>query len=300
MRLLLLGASGQLGQAILSTLSFKELGWKIFSPAWDSCDLSNGSTLSEFIDYIQPDIIINAAAYTSVDQAEVESVLAYRVNTQAVAILAEAAKRKDALLVHFSTDYVFDGHGHIPLREEDLPAPLNFYGLSKLLGEQAISASGCNHLILRTSWLHSPYRQNFLKTMLRLGAESSRLFVVCDQIGAPTSAAILADASLVAIKQTLANPMLSGLYHVAAKGEVSWFDYASFIFKESRKMGILDHVPTIIPVETRDYICRASRPLNSRLNTYLFNKTFGFHFPSWQIGVIETLQALAAESLIKD
>lgn len=274
------------------------------------CQLINGETLIQFnrsqVDFLQPKrladlvvrlqpkVIINAAAYTSVDQAEIEPELAYLVNTQAVAILADVAKQTGALLVHFSTDYVFDGSGDRPWREDDLPAPLNVYGLSKYQGEQAIVVSGCRHLILRTSWLYSPYRHNFLKTMLRLGGELSTLSVVCDQVGSPTSAAMLAEATMIAIRQTLVNPVLCGLYHVAAAGEVNWYDHASFIFKEGCELGLLERIPTLIPVTSDHYASPARRPLNSRLDTHLFSQAFGFHFPPWQVGVIETLRQLAA------
>ncbi|CAJ1817762.1 TPA: dTDP-4-dehydrorhamnose reductase [Aeromonas hydrophila] len=292
MQLLLLGGGGQLGQALFCSVSSKSEGWHITAPRQRECDLGVHAALLEVIVRAQPDVIINAAAYTQVDQAQVVPELAYRVNTQAVAKLADAAKQVGALLVHFSTDYVFDGSGDRPWREEDKPAPLNVYGLSKWQGEQAILASGCRHLIFRTSWLHSPYRQNFLKTMLRLGGERSSLSVVCDQVGSPTSAVMLAEATLIAIRAALLNPLLDGLYHVVAAGEVSWYDYASFIFKEGCALGLLERIPTLIPVNSDHYTSPVHRPLNSRLDTHLFSQAFGFHFFPWQVGVIETLRQL--------
>jgi len=288
---LLLGKNGQLGLALRQLIDEKSL----FLPARADADFLHPTRLIDLVLKLRPMVIINAAAYTSVDQVEVEPELAYLVNAQAVAILADAARQTGALLVHFSTDYVFDGIGDRPWREDDLPAPLNAYGLSKYQGEQAIVASGCHHLILRTSWLHSPYRHNFLKTMLRLGGERSSLSVVCDQVGSPTSAALLAEATLIAIKQTLANLALGGIYHVAAAGEVSWYDYASFIFKEGYALGLLERKPTLISVTSDHYACPARRPLNSRLDTRLFSRTFGPHFPPWQAGVTETLRQLAVE-----
>ncbi|MGL6256875.1 dTDP-4-dehydrorhamnose reductase [Aeromonas caviae] len=288
---LLLGGAGQLGLKLRQSIDDSA----ILLPARMDADFLHPEQLTDIVLKLRPTVIINAAAYTSVDQAEVEPELAYRVNTQAVAILADAAKQTGALLVHFSTDYVFDGRGDRPWREDDLPAPLNVYGFSKYQGEQAIVASGCRHLILRTSWLHSPYRHNFLKTMLRLGGERSSLSVVCDQVGSPTSAAMLAEAALIAIRQTLINLALGGLYHVAAAGEVNWYDYASFLFKESCALGLLERIPTLIPVTSDHYASPAHRPLNSRLDTHLFSQTFGVHFPPWQAGVVETLRQLAAE-----
>ncbi|MBP4060895.1 dTDP-4-dehydrorhamnose reductase [Aeromonas sp. Prich7-2] len=289
--ILLLGGAGQLGLALC-----KELGKEGLSlPGRTEVDLLQPGQLAYWVEQLRPRVIINAAAYTLVDQAETEPELAYKMNAQAVVALSEAAKRVGALLVHFSTDYVFDGYGDSPWREEDKPAPLNVYGLSKWQGEQAILASGCRHLILRTSWLHSPYRHNFLKTMLRLGQERASLSVVCDQIGAPTSAALLAKVTLGAIEQTLANPVLCGLYHVTACGQVSWFDYASFIFAEAQRLGLELKVRETKPVLSCVYPTAARRPLNSRLDTSKLRTTFGLELPHWSEGVEETLRQLLKE-----
>lgn len=289
MRLLLLGACGQLGQAFSSILSSKNQGWQLYALEKGDCDLCNQPALLAFIGRVKPDVIINAAAYTQVDQAEAEPEVAYRINAQAVAALAEAARLVEALLVHFSTDYVFDGSGDNPWREEDKPAPLNIYGMSKWQGEQAILASGCRHLIFRTSWLYSPYRQNFLKTMLYLGQERKSLSVICDQIGVPTSAISLAGVTLLAIRQALVNPALDGLYHTVAAGEVSWYNYAHFIFDKARKLGVELKLNELKPVLSRDYSIIAKRPLNSRLDTYKFYAAFGISLPDWRVGVGETL-----------
>lgn len=286
--ILLLGGAGQLGLTLSQSLS----KGGVSLPGRVEADLLHLRQLSDWVVRLQPRVIINAAAYTSVDLAEGEPELAYRVNVQAVAGLAEVARRVGALLVHFSTDYVFDGSGYEPWREEDRPAPLNVYGLSKLQGEQAILASGCRHLILRTSWLHSPYRHNFVKTMLRLGQERESLSVVCDQIGAPTSAAMLAKVTLMAIEQTLANPALCGLYHVTAMGETSWYDYARFIFAEAKKWGRELKISELNAVPTHTYPTAARRPLNSRLDTTKFRHAFGLELPHWREGVEETLQQL--------
>lgn len=285
---LLLGGTGQLGLA-LSHLLAEEALWL---PRRAEADLRNPGQLVDLVERLRPRVIINAAAYTQVDQAESEPELAYKINAQAVATLADAARRVGALLVHFSTDYLFDGGGDRPWREEDRPAPLNVYGLSKWQGEQAILASGCRHLILRTSWLHSPYRHNFVKTMLRLGQEQASLSVVCDQIGAPTSAAMLARVTLRAIEQTLVNPTLCGLYHVTAMGETSWYDYARFIFAEARKWGRELKISELNAVPTHAYPTAARRPLNSRLDTAKFRDAFGLSLHHWCEGVEETLQRL--------
>lgn len=285
---LLLGGAGQLGLALCHLLD-KEALWL---PRREETDLLNPGQLVDLVERLKPRLIINAAAYTQVDLAQSEPELAYQINAQSVAALAEATRRAGALLVHFSTDYVFDGGGDIPWREEDRPAPLNVYGLSKWQGEQAIQASGCHHLILRTSWLHSPYRHNFVKTMLRLGQELASLSVVCDQIGAPTSAAMLARVTLTAIEQALGNPALDGLYHVTAAGETSWYDYARFIFAEARKWGRELKISELNAVPTHAYPTAARRPLNSRLDTAKFRDAFGLGLPHWREGVEETLQRL--------
>lgn len=286
--ILLMGGSGQLGLALCHLLD-KEVLWL---PRREETDLLNPGQLVNLVERLKPRLIINAAAYTQVDLAQSEPELAYQINAQSVAALAEATRRTGALLVHFSTDYVFDGGGDSPWREEDRPAPLNVYGLSKWQGEQAIQASGCHHLILRTSWLHSPYRHNFVKTMLRLGQERASLSVVCDQIGAPTSAAMLARVTLRAIEQTLVNPALCGLYHVTAMGETSWYDYARVIFAEARKWGRELKISELNAVPTHAYPTAARRPLNSRLDTAKFRDAFGLGLPHWREGVEETLQRL--------
>jgi len=285
---LLLGGTGQLGLA-LSHLIAEEALWL---PRRAEADLRNPGQLVDLVERLRPRVIINAAAYTQVDQAESEPELAYKINAQAVATLADAARRVGALLVHFSTDYLFDGGGDRPWREEDRPAPLNVYGLSKWQGEQAIQASGCRHLILRTSWLHSPYRHNFVKTMLRLGQERESLSVVCDQIGAPTSTAMLASVTLGAIEQALGNPALDGLYHVTAAGEASWYDFAGVIFSEARKHGSDLKISQLNAVPTHAYPSAARRPLNSRLDTTRFRHAFGLELPHWREGVEDTLRQL--------
>jgi dTDP-4-dehydrorhamnose reductase len=238
---------------------------------------------------VRPAIIINAAAYTDVEQAEREPDVAMAVNRVGPQYLARLARDYNALLVHFSTDYVFDGSGEHPWCEEDTPAPLNMYGLSKWQGEQAIIESSCRYLIIRTSWLHSPWRKNFLTTMLQLGLECEFLTVVCDQVGAPTSANMLASATFSAIQKILINPSLCGVYHIVASGAVSWFDYATYLFDEARALGMLIRVRDVRPVFSRDYPTLALRPLNSRLSTQKACATFGIVLPDWQYGVRDSL-----------
>lgn len=257
--------------------------------------LAHDDLLRGALSRYRPDIILNAAAYTDVAGAEQEPELAMAVNCDGVARLAELAKQHNALLVHFSTDYVFDGAGECPWRESDKPAPLNVYGQSKLAGEQAILASGCRHLIIRTSWLHSPWRDNFLKTMLRVAQRRDELHLVCDQVGAPTSAVLLAEVTIRAIARVLADPALGGLYHVAASGAVSWYDYARFIFNEAYTLGLLDKVPQLKPISSAEYGGPVKRPLNSRLDTTRFQRMFGLDLPDWRQGVSSTLQMLLQE-----
>ncbi|MGN5139816.1 dTDP-4-dehydrorhamnose reductase [Aeromonas sp. 164P] len=286
----LYGASGQLGLGLAARLSALSWPYHIVPlPMGLVCDAAQLSP------DIIPAVILNAAAYTDVAGAEQEPELAMAVNCDGVARLAELAKQHNALLVHFSTDYVFDGAGERPWRESDKPAPLNVYGQSKLAGEQAILASGCRHLIIRTSWLHSPWRDNFLKTMLRLAQRHDELRVVGDQVGAPTSAALLADVTIKAIARVLADPALGGLYHVAASGAVSWYDYARFIFNEAYTLGLLDKVPQLKPISSVEYGGPVKRPLNSRLDTTRFQRVFGLDLPDWQQGVSSTLQMLLQE-----
>lgn len=286
--ILLLGGSSQLG------LSFRHLmgSHLVVLQGRAEVDFMFPDQLSQLVLKLQPSVIINAIAYTSVENAEVDTELAYRINSQAVARLAETTKNIDALLVHFSTDYVFDGGGERAWLEKDLPAPLNVYGRSKWQGEQAIMASDCRYLIFRTSWLYSPYRVNFLKTMLHLGQEKESLSVVCDQIGAPTSAAMLAQVTLRAIDKVLWDSRLCGLYHVAATGETSWYDYACLIFAEARALGIKFKLSEIEPVPSHVYPVSATRPLNSRLDTTKFRTNFGIALPDWRDGVRETLRQI--------
>ena len=291
MKILLLGKNGQLGWELQRTLSvLGELVALDRSGQQTLCgDLSNLDSLRETIAALKPDIIVNAAAYTAVDQAETETGLALLINHQAPQVLAQEALKTRALLVHYSTDYVFNGSGNKPWHENDMTEPLNLYGKSKLAGEQAIQNSGCQHLIFRTSWVYGSKGNNFAKTMLRLASERQVLSVINDQIGAPTSAALLADCTAHAIHQTIHNKQLCGLYHLAASGQTSWYEYACLVIEHSRSIGQKLLVNKINPINTLHYPTPAKRPHNSRLNTTKFCKNFDLVLPEWRNGVIRML-----------
>jgi dTDP-4-dehydrorhamnose reductase len=241
-------------------------------------------------------VIVNAAAYTAVDKAEDEEDLALRINGEAPGVLAQEALALDALLVHYSTDYVFDGSGDRPWVESDATAPLNAYGRTKLAGERAIAAAGGRWLVFRTSWVYADRGGNFPKTMLRLATERETLNVIADQVGAPTSAELLADLSAHAIATALRQPASAGLYHCAASGETSWHGYASFVLEQARALGWALKVPSqaaVHAIPTSSYPTPATRPLNSRLNTQRLRDTFGLHLPDWQHGVLRMLQEIS-------
>jgi dTDP-4-dehydrorhamnose reductase len=292
MKILLLGKNGQLGWELQRSLAVLGDVVALDRSSAEQCgDLNNLAGLAHTVRALQPQVIVNAAAYTAVDKAECERDLTRTVNAVAPAVLAEEAARINALLVHYSTDYVFDGSGTRPWAELDAPAPLNVYGQSKLEGEQAIQAAGPNHLILRTSWVYAARGGNFAKTMLRLARERDTLQVINDQFGAPTGADLLADASAHAIRQLLQRPADAGLYHLAAGGETSWFEYANYVLAHSAQaQAAPEMIATAVqPVPTSAFPTAARRPLNSRLDTTLFQATFGLDLPHWQPGVARML-----------
>ncbi|MFM8341836.1 MAG: dTDP-4-dehydrorhamnose reductase [Methylomonas sp.] len=288
MKILLLGKNGQVGWELQRSLA--PLGELIAldRDSTDYCgDLSNPDAVSETVKSLKPNVIVNAAAYTAVDKAETETELAYTINAKAPETLAQAAKQIGAWLVHYSTDYVFNGSGSQAWQETDAVAPLSVYGQSKLAGEQAIQAAEGLHLIFRTSWVYAARGNNFAKTMLRLAKERDQLSVINDQIGAPTGAELLADVTAHTIRTCLKQPELSGLYHLAAAGETSWYDYARYVLDYARKMGIelktAENAITAIP--TSAYPTSAQRPLNSRLNTEKLQSRFSLVLPDWRMGV---------------
>ncbi len=252
-----------------------------------SGDLSNLEALAQTIVTVRPDVIVNAAAYTAVDKAESDVDACRTINALATAVLAQAAHASGALLVHYSTDYVFNGSGEAPWIETDATGPLNVYGQTKLEGEQAIARSGCRHLIFRTSWVFGARGGNFAKTMIRLAKERDQLKVINDQFGAPTGADLLADVTAHAIRATLIRPELGGLYHLAASGTTTWHGYASHVIAQARAAGqpILVAADAIGAVPTSAFPTPAQRPLNSRLSTDKLHSQFGLSLPHWQLGV---------------
>lgn len=295
MKILLLGKNGQVGWELQRSLAPLGEVVALATNSPEHCgDLTNLAGLKQTIRDVAPDIIVNAAAYTAVDKAESEPDLAYVINALAPELLAQEAKRSGAWLVHYSTDYVFDGSGDQPRLETATTGPLNVYGQSKLSGEAAIIASGCQHLIFRTSWVYAARGNNFAKTMLKLAQERESLSVINDQIGAPTGADLLADVTAHAVRSALLRPELSGLYHLVASGQTSWHGYASFVIDYARQAGIDIKVATaaIQAVASNAFVTAAQRPLNSRLDTHKLQNTFDLHLPHWQTGVIRLLDEI--------
>ena len=291
MKILLFGKGGQVGWELQRSLA--PLG-DLIALDFDSnnyCgDFTNLPGLVDAVRDIKPNLIINAGAHTAVDKAESEPDLVRALNALAPGTLAKEAASIGAWLVHYSTDYVFDGSGSKPWLETDTPAPLNVYGRTKLEGEQLIHASGCKHLIFRTSWVYGARGGNFAKTMLKLAQERKMLKVINDQIGAPTGAELLADITAHAIRQVSQQQLgavPSGIYHLVAQGEVSWFDYASHVvaFAKNSPMAAKILATSLQPVPTTAFPTAAQRPLNSRLNTAKLQATFGVRLPSWKQGV---------------
>lgn len=292
MNILLLGKNGQLGWELQRSLSV--IGYVTALDRHDQnyCgDLSNPEGLIEAVRLLKPDVIVNAAAYTAVDKAESEPELAHLINATIPGVLAEEAAKLGTWLVHYSSDYVFDGSGNRPWVETDHPAPLSVYGTSKLEGERSIQQAGCKYLILRTSWVYAARGNNFAKTMLRLAQERERLTVINDQVGAPTGADLLADVTAHVIRYLQHYPQYTGLYHCVASGETNWYEYAQFVIEQARKIRPDLSIKTreIIPILTSAYPTPANRPLNSRLDTHKLQDTFNFVLPPWQQGVTRML-----------
>ena len=297
MKILLLGKNGQVGWELQRSLApLGELIALDRHSVGQCGDLSNLAGLADTVRAIRPDVIVNAAAHTAVDRAESEPELANTLNALAPGVLAEEAAQLGALLVHYSTDYVFDGSGERPWQESDTPAPLSVYGHTKLAGELRIQAAGARHLIFRTSWVYGARGGNFAKTMLRLAQERERLTVINDQFGAPTGADLLADVTAHAIRQVLAHPQDAGLYHLAAAGATTWHAYAQHVLAQARleKPTLPIKATELAPVPTSDFPTPARRPLNSRLSTQHLQSTFGLTLPPWQQGVNRMLAEVLA------
>ncbi|HQQ70453.1 MAG TPA: dTDP-4-dehydrorhamnose reductase [Alicycliphilus sp.] len=292
MNILLFGKNGQLGWELQRSLSLLGQVTALGHEDAQHCgDFARPDDIAQTVRALRPDVIVNAAAHTAVDKAESEPARARLLNATTPGVLAEEAARLGAWLVHYSTDYVFDGSGDKPWTEDDTPAPLSVYGATKLEGEQLIQASGCKHLILRTSWVYAARGGNFAKTMLRLAQERERLTVIDDQWGAPTGADLLADVTAHALRQLQARPEDGGLYHCVAGGETTWHAYAKYVISQASKAQAAIHIKAkeIAPVPTSAFPTPAWRPLNSRLSTARLQATFGLTLPPWQQGVARML-----------
>ena len=293
MKILLLGGNGQVGRELRRSLP--ALGDVIVATrdgegANAVADFDQPQSLATLIETIAPDVVVNAVAYTAVDKAETDVDAAFRVNAEAPAALAGACKTIDALLLHYSTDYVFDGQATRPYLEDDVTAPLGVYGASKLAGEQAIRDSGVRHAILRTAWVYAAHGRNFLLTMLRLAAERDELRVVADQYGAPTPAAWIAEATSALLRHGVAE---SGTWHLTARGETNWHGFATAIMEKAHALGLLQRKPSVLAITTADYPTPAHRPAYSVLDTMRLQREFGIVPPDWRDGLEQTLRELA-------
>ncbi len=294
MKLLLLGGNGQVGRELrrcLPALGEVVVATRDGAQADAVADFDRPASLAALVRAHAPDVVVNAAAYTAVDKAESEETLAFRVNAEAPGVLAQACAERDALLLHYSTDYVFDGSGQRPYREEDATAPLGVYGASKLAGETAIRESGARHAILRTAWVYAAHGKNFLLTMLRLATERDTLQVVADQIGAPTPAAWIAEASTDIVRKGVAE---SGTWHLVSAGQTSWHGFAEAIMDEAQALGLLPQRPAVLPIPTADYPTPAHRPAYSVLDTTQLQRRFGITPPDWREGLRVTLASMAS------
>jgi dTDP-4-dehydrorhamnose reductase len=294
MKILLTGKNGQLGFELQRALA--PLG-EVVAVGTQDCNLADADALRDLVRRVAPDVIVNPAAYTAVDKAESDEATARAVNAIAATILGEEGAKLGALVIHYSTDYVFDGTKQGAYSESDTPAPQNVYGRTKLEGEQGLAAANPRHLILRTSWVVGAHGGNFAKTMLRLAGEREKLTVVADQFGAPTPAALLADLSAHLVRghaRAGGAGFPYGTYHVAASGETSWHGYAQFVIDEALAAGktLKATADAVAPLSTAQYPTPAKRPLNSRLDTTRFRTTFDLRLPPWQEGVRHVLRQI--------
>lgn len=300
MKILLFGGNGQVGTELRRSLAplgtvvaATRDGRLVDGSPCEMADFDRPGTLPAVIERIAPDVVVNAAAYTAVDRAEDDAATAFRANAEAPGAIAQACAARGGLLVHFSTDYVFDGTATRAYREGDPTAPLGVYGASKLAGEQAIRSSGARHLILRTAWVYAAHGRNFLLTMLRLARERDELRVVADQVGSPTPAVLIADATARILARF---PQASGLWHLTASGRTSWHGFAEAIFRQARDRGLVENIPRVSPIATSDYPTSAARPAWSVLDNAAIQQEFGLDLPDWQAGLSQVLDTLAARS----
>lgn len=295
MRILLLGANGQLGRELGYTLP---ASGEVKACKRADVDLTDHLSMTAAIEAFQPDVIVNAAAYTAVDKAESEREMALQINTKAVDVLANEAAKRNIWLIHYSTDYVFDGSKKEPYRETDTPNPINVYGESKLAGEEAIIASGCKYLIFRTAWVIGQHGHNFARTILRLARERDALSVINDQRGVPTVPALIAAVTVSAINAIPAStPWPSGHYHLTPHGQTTWFDIAQTLLQLAReqRLSLTVDESSLCPVKTTDYPARAARPMNSLLNTRKIEQQLSFKLPHWKVGFLNVANELVRE-----
>jgi dTDP-4-dehydrorhamnose reductase len=298
MKILLLGKNGQVGWELQRSLAVlgDVVACDFDSPPGTRADFSDPQSLVALIQRERPQVIVNSAAHTAVDKAQSEPDLARAINATAPGVIAREAAALGACLVHYSTDYVFDGSGKHARTETEPTAPLSVYGQTKLEGEDLVRASACSHLILRTSWVYAARGGNFARTMLRLAAERDELKVIADQVGAPTGADLLADVTTLGLRGLLAQPTLSGTYHCAASGQTDWHAYACLVIEWARQRGQSIKVAAnrVLPINTSAYPTAAQRPLNSRLDTSKLRQTFNIHLPDWRQGVERMLTEVLA------
>lgn len=298
-KILLSGKNGQVGWELQRSLA--PLGELIALDRNGSADLAGDLTnldgIRRTIQTVKPDIIVNAAAYTAVDQAEKDTDAAFHLNARAPGVMAREAASLGCCFVHYSTDYVFDGSGETPWREEAPTNPVNRCGLTKTEGEMAVQESDCRYLIFRTSWVYGAHGNNFIKTMLSLMTAREELKVVSDQIGAPAGAELIADVTAHALCRAKDRPEIAGIYNLALAGETSWHEFAIFIATQARQCGLSLKLKNIISIPTSEYPTPARRPLNSRLDTRNLRRAFGLHLPNWQQGVSRVIQEISAELL---
>lgn len=294
--MLVFGGNGQLGQELRRTLApcgtvvaTTRSGMLPDGTACEVADFNQPTSLTALLDRIRPTVVVNAAAYTAVDRAEDDRDAAWRANAEAPGVIARWCADARVPLVHYSTDYVFNGQGTRPYREEDAAAPLGVYGASKLAGEAAIRAAGGHHLIFRTAWVYAAHGANFLRTMLRVGAEREVLRVVADQMGTPTPATLIAEVSLQALQQGNA---LSGTYHLTATGQTSWHGFAEALFAEAVALGILARGPQVEAITTAEYPTPARRPAYSCLDVTRLQSELGVRLPTWQQGLADVMRTL--------
>ena len=285
MKFLIFGGNGQVGHALRRSLA--PLGDLVVTTRsgelpeglpCETADFDQPASLGALVDRLAPDVVVNAAAYTAVDKAEDDADAAYRANAEAPGVLARACAARGIPFVHYSTDYVFDGRGTRPYREDDPTAPLGVYGASKLAGEDAIRAAGGQHLILRTAWVYGQHGHNFMKTMLRLGADRDELRVVADQRGTPTPASLIADVTAELLRLRDAP---SGTFHLTPRGETTWHGFAEAIFEAAAARGLIARAPKVLPIDTADYPTRAQRPAYSCLDVSKLNARLEQRLPNW-------------------